>query len=107
MRYEVYGILSRSGANTFIGARQSISRALKLVRSHVASTVYPRFAILEKPSKHSYPYAINTGATDEGMIRTSNMLVYPAGTVQSVMTANPLSDEGAGAAFWAKRWGRD
>ena len=65
MRYEVYGIYSvESGTNYKVGVAKSMAKAMKLVRSSLNRLTCVAFAVLEKQNRHSYPYSITAGMTD-------------------------------------------
>lgn len=90
MRYELYGILGASGANTFKGAFPSLRKALLAAQRECHELV---FAILERQRKYSIPTGINAGRN--GTLLRSTMLCSHTG--------NPIKDPEKGAEYW-KGW---
>lgn len=57
MRYEVYGIYSKeSGSNCILAARRSYKQAAEYIQN-CGHTQFVEYFILEKATKHSFPYS--------------------------------------------------
>lgn len=66
MRFELYGVLNKSGANTYIKSYRSFKAAIQAVSDEINSLVYPLFIILVKEKQHSTPIRSEAGYTSNG-----------------------------------------
>ena len=96
MRYELYGILAQSGANSFIGNFNSFKKACEAVREEVNPNTFPVFAIVERQRKNTIPLGVNAGTTKSGIVTLSSCWRH-------FSSRTPIDCPELGAEFWGKK----